>query len=91
MTAGSIEVGRGGFTSRQGNIEWSRTLGEENAPKTQASARTVSLLPNVIDLLKTLLPLHAKAEDYVFTDEQGRPIDQNEFGRKFGDYYGCSR
>lgn len=71
------------------SIEWSRTLGEENAPKTQASARTFSLLPNVIDLLKTLLPLHAKAEDYVFTDEQGRPIDQNEFGRKFGDYYGC--
>jgi integrase len=38
-----------------------------------------------VDLLKTLLPLHVGAEDYVFTDDLGRPIDQNEFGRRFQD------
>jgi hypothetical protein len=37
---------------------------------TEASARTFSLLPNLVELLKTVLPLHATAEDYVFTDEQ---------------------
>src|SRR5436190_23920609 len=30
----------------------SRNLGEENAPKTSASRRTVKLLPNVIEVLK---------------------------------------
>ncbi len=61
----------------------SRHLGEENAPKTRASRRTASLLPNVVELLKSLLPLHVEAKDYVFTDGQGRPIDQSEFARKF--------
>ena len=66
-------------------ITSSRTFKEENAPKTLGSARTVKLLPNVIELLKTILPLHVEPSSYVFTDEQGKPIDQNEFGRKFGD------
>ena len=39
----------------------------------------------MVDLLKTLLPLHASADDHVFSDDQARPVDQNEFGRKFGD------
>lgn len=61
----------------------SRHLGEENAPKTRASRRTVTLLPNVIELLKTLLPLRVGPESYVFTDASGQPIDQSEFARGF--------
>jgi integrase len=61
----------------------SRHLGEENAPKTRASRRTGTLLPNVIELLKTRLPLHVGPEDYVFMDSEGNPIDQSEFARKF--------
>jgi integrase len=61
----------------------SRHLGEENAPKTRASRRTVTLLPNVIEVLKTLLPLRVSPESYVFTDADGRPIDQSEFARGF--------
>ena len=61
----------------------SRHLGEENAPKTRASRRTVTLLPNVIELLKTLLPLRVSPESYVFTDTDGKPIDQSEFARGF--------
>src|SRR4029077_2358159 len=77
--------GRVDLLNGKATIVLSRTLGEENAPKTGAITRTIALLPNVVELLKTLLPLHVTAEDYVFTDEQGRPIDQNEFGRKFQD------
>jgi integrase len=61
----------------------SRHLGEENAPKTRASRRTVTLLPNVTELLKTLLPLRVSPESYVFTDADGKPIDQSEFARGF--------
>ncbi len=61
----------------------SRHLGEENAPKTRASRRTVTLLPNVIELLKTLLPLRVSPETYVFRDASGEPIDQSEFARGF--------
>jgi integrase len=77
---GSVDLVHG-----KASVSWSRTMGEENAPKTRASKRTLSLLPNVVDLLKTILPLHVGASDYVFTDELGRPVEQNEFGRKFGD------
>jgi integrase len=51
----------------------SRHLGEENAPKTRASRRTVTLLPNVVDLLKSVLPLRVEPNSYVFTDGQGKP------------------
>ena len=61
----------------------SRHLGEENAPKTRASRRTVALLPNVVELLKSLLPLRVEPNSYVFTDGQGNPIDQSEFARGF--------
>jgi integrase len=61
----------------------SRHLGEENAPKTRASRRTITLLPNVVDVLKTLLPLRVTPDSYVFTDADGKPIDQAEFGRGF--------
>ena len=47
--------------------------------------RTGTLLPNVIELLKTRLPLHVGPEDYVFIDSEGKPIDQSEFARKFQD------
>jgi integrase len=61
----------------------SRHLGEENAPKTRASRRTITLLPNVVELLKSILPLRVEPDSYVFTDGQGKPIDQSEFARGF--------
>jgi integrase len=59
----------------------SRHLGEENAPKNRASRRTITLLPKVVELLKTILPLRVEPNNYVFTDGKGRPIDQSEFNR----------
>ena len=58
---GSVDLIHG-----KAGVSWSRTMGEENAPKTRASKRTLSLLPNVVDLLKSMLPLHVRAGDYVF-------------------------
>jgi integrase len=75
---GSVDLINGKATFRV-----SRNLGEENAPKTRASRRTLTLLPNVIELLQTLLPLRVSPESYVFTDANGEPIDQSEFARDF--------
>jgi hypothetical protein len=55
----------------------------EDAPKTAASRRTVKLLPNVVELLKSTQMLNQTPDDYVYTDEQGTPIDQSEFARSF--------
>ena len=62
-------------------ISLSRHLGQENAPKTRASWRAVTLLPNVLTLLKSIQLLRVEPNSYVFTDGQGRPIDQSEFNR----------
>jgi integrase len=79
----SLRRGRVDLAIGTAMIVKSRYLGTEAAPKTRASRRTVKLLPNVVDLLKTIAPLHQTPDDYVHTDEQGRPIDQSEFGRRF--------
>jgi integrase len=86
--AAALRWGNVDLLNAKATIEWSRTLGEENATKTEASARTFSLLTNVVDLLDTLRPQHAEAVDYVFTDDKGKPLDQNEFGRNFGTVLG---
>ena len=41
------------------------------------------MLPNVVDLLKSIVPLRVEPASYVFTDGQGQPIEQGEFGRAF--------
>jgi transposase len=64
-------------------ISLSRHLGEERAPKTRASGRTITLLPNVINVLKIIQPLVLHPDSYVFIDGRGRPIDQSEFARGF--------
>jgi integrase len=71
------------LNSGKAMIVRSRHLGAEDAPKTRASRRTVKLLPNVVELMNTITPLHQTPDDYVYTDEQGSPIDQAEFGRGF--------
>ena len=65
----------------------SRHLGEENAPKTRASRRTGTLLPNVIELLKTRLPLHVGPEDYVFMDSEGNPMTSQSLPVNFKRYF----
>ena len=81
--ATALKWGSVDLLSGKATFSVSRHLGEENAPKTRASHRTVTLLPNVVELLKTLLPLRVEPNSYVFTDGQGKPIDQSEFARGF--------
>jgi integrase len=81
--ATALKWGSVDLLSGKATFSVSRHLGEENAPKTRASRRTVSLLPNVVGLLKTVLPIRVEANGYVFTDGQGKPIDQSEFARGF--------
>jgi len=81
--ATALRRGKVDLTSGKAMIVRSRHLGEEEAPKTRASRRTVKLSPNVVELLDTITPLHQTPDDYIYTDEHGRPIDQAEFGRGF--------
>jgi integrase len=69
--------------SAKATFALSRHLGEENATKTRASRRTVTLLPNVVELLKSIVPLRVEPDSYVFTNGEAQPIDQAEFGRAF--------
>jgi integrase len=81
--ATALKWGSVDLLNRKATFALSRHLGEEIAPKTRASRRTISLLPNVVDLLNSILPLRIQPNSYVFTDGQGKPIDQAEFGRAF--------
>jgi integrase len=81
--ATALKWGTVDLTNGKATFALSRHLGEENAPKTRASRRTITLLPNVVELLKTILPLRVEPNRYVFTDGQGKPIDQSEFARGF--------
>ena len=61
----------------------SRTLGEDNAPKTARSARTIPLRPEVVAVLRAMpAPLHRTEQSFVFTNQAGRPLDEERFVEK---------
>jgi integrase len=64
-------------------VERSRSLGTEAAPKTAAAARVVRLTPRNIQVLGSLIELHAEPGDYVFKNTLGEPIDQRSFYKLF--------
>ena len=58
----------------------SRTYGEDNAPKTVRSKRTMTLLPDVVRVLRDMpRPAVPRPDDFVFTTPQGQPIDLDRF------------
>ncbi len=75
---GNIDLDRGTFS-----ITRSRHLGEENATKTKGSWRTIRLLPNVDDLLKQSKPLRVTEGDYLFTNTEGGPLDQDQWRKDY--------
>jgi len=75
---GSIDLDRGTFS-----ITRSRHLGEENTTKTKGSWRTIRLLPNVEDLLKQSKPLRVTEGDYLFTNTEGGPLDQDQWRKDY--------
>lgn len=64
------------------SITSSRTEGEEGAPKTAGSRRSIDLLPRVLEYVLALKPLRAQPEDYIFTDQRGNPINHWKFGEQ---------
>jgi len=65
------------------SITTSRTEGEEGAPKTANSRRTIQLLRPVVEHLAQIKPLRAQPDDYIFTDQRGEPINQWKFSERF--------
>lgn len=60
-----------------------RADGEEADTKTKGSTRTIRLFPPVLDLIRSIKPLRAGPDDYIFTDRQGKPIDQWYFAQEY--------
>jgi integrase len=71
---GDIDLRRGTFTVRR-----SRTLSEDNAPKTANAARTKSMRPENKAVLGAIQPLRATETDFVFTTETGSPVNAERF------------
>jgi integrase len=53
----------------------SRVMAREAAPKTRASRRTVELLPDVVEVLRSIQPLRVTENDHVFKNARGGPIE----------------
>jgi integrase len=64
-------------------VERSRSLRAEGAPKTAAAARVVRLTPRNVEVLRQVVELRAKPDDYVFKNTLGDPIDQRSFYKLF--------
>jgi integrase len=60
-------------------VRRSRTLHEDNAPKTEGSERTIDLAPAVANVLAQIKPLHATDDAFVFMNSDGRPIFGDSF------------
>lgn len=60
-------------------ITKSRVGGKESGTKTERSNREIQLHDNVVKVLSSLMPLHAKPEDYFFTTPSGAPISEDNF------------
>src|SRR5262245_7958382 len=74
---GKVDLRRGRLT-----VDVSRTLGEDNAPKTKRSQRTIPLRPEVVAVLRALRPLHVAEDTFVFTTTAGTPVNEERFVEK---------
>jgi integrase len=63
-------------------VRVSRTLGEDNAPKTTHSERSLVATPAVVAVLRAMQPLQATAATFVFTTQHGTPLDEERFVEK---------
>jgi integrase len=53
--------------------------GHEAGTKTQRSNREIHLHENLVEVLKSHMPLHVEPDDYVFTTPNGAPISVDNF------------
>jgi integrase len=72
-------------------VERSRHLGAEAAPKTSRARRAVRLTRDNAELLKPLIELKAQPQDYLFKSVWGTPIEAANFYDLFRDAQAGSR
>ncbi len=65
------------------SVTKSRHLGEEEAPKTSASRRTITLLPNVVQVLQRAKELRVIEDDYFFKNRSRTPIDADQWRKDY--------
>ncbi len=61
------------------SVRVSRTLGEDNPPKTKKSTRPITLRPDVVAVLRSIEPLRRTEDTFVFTSEAGNALDEERF------------
>ena len=61
----------------------SHYMGVDNATKTAASERVISLAPHIVTVLKNHKPLHIGEDDFVFTNQEKRPIHEDKWRKKY--------
>ena len=74
---GDVDLRRGRL-----NVRRSRTMGEDNPPKTKRAERTIELRPDVVAVLREAEPLHVTDQPFVFTTMTGTPLDEERFVEK---------
>ena len=73
------------LNARTLQVERSRHLGAEAAPKTTRAHRPVRLTRSNVDVIRPLIALKAKPDDYLFVNVWGQPIDAANFYDLFRD------
>jgi integrase len=71
--------------ARTVQVERSRYLGAEAAPKTPRARRAVRLTWKNVEVLEPLVELKARPEDYLFKNVRGEPIEAANFYDLFRD------
>jgi integrase len=67
---GDVDLRRGEIS-----ISKSRYLGAESGTKTEGSERVIKLHATVVDVLKSIKPLHVTEDSPVFLNHNGEPVD----------------
>ena len=83
-TAEAIGLRWGKMDLRRGRLSVvvSRTLGEDNTPKTTGSEREIAIRPEVVAVLRQANPLRVTDARFVFTTQHGTPLHEERFVEK---------
>jgi len=81
----AVRVGSVNLHARTLQVERSRHLGTEAAPKTPRARRTVRLTNGNVEVLQPAIELKAKPQDYLFRNVWNQPIEPANFYNLFRD------
>jgi len=77
--ASGLQVGDLNLTRERLHVQRSHHAYDTGDPKTGSADRWVELFPQTVTLLRLILPLHVKPEQWVFTTMRGQPIEPKSF------------